>query len=75
MLDQRPAKAVEGVAALDADRLDPDHRALGMAYGIRHVLVFQDVGGSVLVVDGGFYGGVLSLSSRPPRSGEPGPRC
>jgi len=57
--DQRPAPAVQGVAALDADRQHPDNHALGMADGIRHILVLQDIGGSVLVVDGGFHAGLL----------------
>jgi hypothetical protein len=55
---QRPAPAVQRVAALDGDGQHPDDDALGVADGIGDVLVLQDVGGSVLVVDGGFHGGL-----------------
>jgi len=54
---QRPAPAVQGVAALDGDGQHADDDALGVADGVRDILVLQDFRGSVLVVDGGFHGG------------------
>src|SRR5581483_4790799 len=48
---ERAAGAVERVAPLDRDRLDPNDDAFRMALGIRNVLVLQDLGTAVLVVD------------------------
>src|SRR5258706_103097 len=49
--DQLATPAVQRVAALDGDRLDADNDALAMAFGIGDVLVLEDVGAAVLVVD------------------------
>src|SRR5579885_2612369 len=46
---ERAAGAVERVAPLDRDRLDPNDDAFRMALGIRNVLVLQDLGTAVLV--------------------------
>ena len=51
------AKAVEGVAALDADRLDFDDDAPGAAIGVGQVLVSEDRRGSRFRIDSGFHGG------------------
>ena len=59
MGDQRPAGAVQRVAALDADRLDPDHHALRMALRVGDVLVLQNARTAVLVVDRRFHDRVL----------------
>ena len=53
--DQRSAEAVEGIAAFDADRLDPDQHALRRAGRIRDVLIAQHARIAVLVIDRGLH--------------------
>ena len=57
---QHAARAVQRVAAFDADRLDFDQHATGRADRIGNVLVAEDVRRAGLVVDGSLHGRILS---------------
>src|SRR5205823_14189061 len=48
---QRSAKTIQCVATLDADGFDADDDALRMTFGIGNVLIFQDLGATVFVID------------------------
>ncbi len=42
---------IERIAALDAHRLDADHNAFRMTYGIGNVLVLENLRTTVLIID------------------------
>lgn len=54
--DERAARAVERVASLDRHGLDLHQHGAGGGLGVGDVLVAEDLGRSVAVVDGGLHG-------------------
>ena len=61
------AQPVEGVAALDADRLHPDQDVARPAGRVGHVLVAEHVGAARLVVHRCLHGSSLRSAARHPR--------
>ncbi len=60
---QLTAEPAERVTAFDGDGLDLNDHALGVDSWVWNVLVFQDLGATILVVDCGFHGFLQRLNS------------
>lgn len=52
---ERAAQTIERVTTFDADRLDLDQNETGAGDGVGNVLVLQNFGWTILVIDGGLH--------------------